>query len=138
MDFPLAVSAFFHLFAVYPMLLITDSSPAAAAQDLNCNVKIEVVSRMFYLPMHFSFAHSSIPAKPDFATLEAINLTPLEQWIIGRVRDARQDGISAADGFRRLRNRCLERERRELNLMARELDLVRRLNEIHNLSKNVE
>ncbi|KAJ7882054.1 hypothetical protein B0H14DRAFT_2565575 [Mycena olivaceomarginata] len=97
------------------------SSSPAAAQDLNCNVKVEVVS-----------------SKPDSATLEAINLTPLEQWIIGRVRDARQDGISAADGFRRLRNRCLERERRELNLMARELDLVRRLNEIHNLSKNVE
>ncbi|KAJ7869103.1 hypothetical protein B0H14DRAFT_2571958 [Mycena olivaceomarginata] len=93
---------------------IGGSSPPAAAQDLQ------------------------LQSKPDFTTLEAINLTPLEQWIIGRVRDARQDGISAADGFRCLRNWCLERERRELNLMARELDLVRRLNEIHNLSKNVE
>ncbi|KAJ7866770.1 hypothetical protein B0H14DRAFT_2573209 [Mycena olivaceomarginata] len=46
------------------------SSPPAAAQDLNCNVKIEVVS-----------------PKPDFATLEAINLTPLEQWIIERRMD---------------------------------------------------
>lgn len=120
------------------MLPIAGSSPLAAAQDLNCNIKVEVVSRMFYLSMYFSFAHSSIPAKSDSATIEVINLTPFEQCIIGRVREARQDGISAADGFRRLRNRCLEREQRELNLMSRELDLVRDLNEIHNLSKNVE
>ncbi|KAJ7824325.1 hypothetical protein B0H14DRAFT_2597339 [Mycena olivaceomarginata] len=77
------------------------SSPPAAAQDLDCNVKVE--------------------AKPDSTTLEAINLTPFEQWIIGRVREARQDGISAADAFCHLRNRCMEREQQELNLMAHEL-----------------
>ncbi|KAJ7823424.1 hypothetical protein B0H14DRAFT_2597922 [Mycena olivaceomarginata] len=42
------------------------SSPPAAAQDLNCNVKVEVVS-----------------PKPDSATLEAINLMPSNSGLLG-------------------------------------------------------
>ncbi|KAJ7705150.1 hypothetical protein B0H16DRAFT_1827565 [Mycena metata] len=67
-----------------------------------------------------------------------MELTPFEQWIIERVREAKQDGVSAADGFYRLRARCIEQGRRELNLMAREADLLRRLKEINTLSQNLD
>ncbi|KAJ6489505.1 hypothetical protein C8R47DRAFT_1215317 [Mycena vitilis] len=87
----------------------------------------------------------ALKAEPVSPTPEAKNLgcvsfdlTPFEQWIIQRVREAGKDGISAADGLYRLRERCREQERRELNLMARELDLLRRLKEINHLSRDLE
>ncbi|KAJ7753155.1 hypothetical protein B0H14DRAFT_2635651 [Mycena olivaceomarginata] len=90
------------------------------------------------VPLRLLKTSTAMLSKTGFRHTRGNQPDALEQWIIGRVREARQDGISAADGFRCLRNRCLERERWELNLMAHELDLARRLNEIHNLSKNVE
>lgn len=67
----------------------------------------------------------------DNATSTAVFLNPFEQWVIQRIREAREDGISAADGLRRLRDRCRIQE-------IRQADLLRRLGEINVLSKNFE
>ncbi|KAK6992337.1 hypothetical protein R3P38DRAFT_2802812 [Favolaschia claudopus] len=65
-------------------------------------------------------------------------LNPLEQWIILHVRESRKDGISAAEGFYRLRDRCVEQSRRELGLMFERQHLLRRLKVINGLSGGFE
>ncbi|KAJ7133089.1 hypothetical protein C8R44DRAFT_730286 [Mycena epipterygia] len=64
-----------------------------------------------------------VKREPDNIALKTFELNPVEQWIIHYVRKTRKGGHSAADGFRRLRDRCQAQE-----------DLLRRLKEIHALS----
>ncbi|KAK6992396.1 hypothetical protein R3P38DRAFT_2802860 [Favolaschia claudopus] len=70
--------------------------------------------------------------------LKWFQLNALEQWIILHVRESRKDGISAAEGFYRLRDRCVEQSRRELGLMFERQHLLRRLKEINGLSGGFE
>ncbi|KAK7037200.1 hypothetical protein R3P38DRAFT_3183357 [Favolaschia claudopus] len=105
-------------------------------------IKNEPESRMSTLCLTFKLHPEISEANPKSKSVNKIGeaeckwfqLSPLEQWIILRVRESRREGISAAEGFYRLRDRCVEQSRRELHLMYERQHLLRRLKEIHGLS----
>jgi hypothetical protein len=69
--------------------------------------------------------------QPDNMPTQPIELTPFEQWVILRIREAKRDGLSAADSLRQLRDRCQ-------SLQHREADLLSRLREISVLSRGLD
>ncbi|KAJ7145019.1 hypothetical protein C8R46DRAFT_1045716 [Mycena filopes] len=79
-------------------------------------------------PLVPSAPSGELAHQPDNVPTLPFELTPLEQWVILRLREAKRDGISAVDALRQAHRRYLKYKRREAELLSQ-------LQQIHALSR---